>query len=212
MKPEERLAYEARVRTRQVVLAAAAGVLVMVAVLVQLPGAHVKVNEQTLGLITEHKRITQDIAGSVIARVGLARAGLDTVVAVRGGARARPARAAGLHGSGRVCRRRDHAVAAIGTAIASAHAADEFVSHGSQTYPEANALITKAWFVIPQVAGYLGVFMVAIALVLVSLARCESGCFPGSWAISGSSPASSRSFRWCRSRSSRRTGCWRSHT
>ena len=61
MQPEERLEYENRVRMRQVVLAGAAGVLVMLAVLVQLPGAHVKVNEETLGLITEHKRIAQDI-------------------------------------------------------------------------------------------------------------------------------------------------------
>ena len=70
------------------------------------------------------------------------------------------------------------AVAVVATAIASAHAADEFVSHGNQTWVEAHALISKAWFVIPEVAGYLGAFMVAISLVLVSLAAMRVGLLP----------------------------------
>jgi hypothetical protein len=68
--PEDRLAYESRVRTRQVVLAAAAGILVMAAVLVQLGGAHVKVNEQTLGLVTENKRFARDLIGSIASGLG----------------------------------------------------------------------------------------------------------------------------------------------
>ncbi|MBV8997733.1 MAG: hypothetical protein JO304_01650, partial [Solirubrobacterales bacterium] len=52
METEERLAYEARVRNRQAAIAAAAGILLMLAVIVQLGGAHVSVNEKTLGLIT----------------------------------------------------------------------------------------------------------------------------------------------------------------
>ena len=48
---EDRLAYESRVRTRQVALAAAAGILVMAAALLQIVGPHVSVNEQTLGLV-----------------------------------------------------------------------------------------------------------------------------------------------------------------
>jgi hypothetical protein len=69
-------------------------------------------------------------------------------------------------------------VAAVATAIASAHAATEFVAHGNQTWVEAHALISKAWFVIPEVIGYLGAFMVAIALVLVSLAAMRVGLLP----------------------------------
>ena len=58
MTPEERLAYEARVRTRQVVLAAAAGILLIWQWSSSWGDPHVKVNEETLGLVTENKRFT----------------------------------------------------------------------------------------------------------------------------------------------------------
>ncbi len=178
MQPEERLEYENRVRMRQVVLAGAAGVLVMLAVLVQLPGAHVKVNEETLGLITEHKRIAQDIAGSLISALGSLALGwtlwwLFEAARFRD-PRVRPA----FMGPVAFAAGAISAVAVVATAIASAHAADEFVSHGNQTWVEAHALISKAWFVIPEVAGYLGAFMVAISLVLVSLAAMRVGLLP----------------------------------
>ncbi|HTX08396.1 MAG TPA: hypothetical protein VME22_07280 [Solirubrobacteraceae bacterium] len=178
MQPEERLAYESRVRTRQVALAGAAGVLVMLAVLVQLPGPHVKVNEETLGLITEHKRIAQDIAGSVISALGSLALGW-TLWWLFEAARARDPRVRpAFMGPVAFVAGAITAVAAIGTAIASAHAASEFVSHGNQTWVEAHALVSKAWFVIPEVAGYLGAFMVAISLVLVSLAAMRVGLLP----------------------------------
>ena len=47
--------------------------LVMVAVLVQLGGPHVKVNEQTLGLVTEDKRFARDLIGAIRARSGRSR-------------------------------------------------------------------------------------------------------------------------------------------
>jgi hypothetical protein len=178
MQPEERLAYEDRVRMRQVVLAGAAGVLVMLAVLVQLPGAHVKVNEETLGLITEHKRIAQDIAGSLISALGSLALG-STLWWLFEAARARDPRVRpAFMGPVAFAAGAISAVAVVATAIASAHAADEFVGHGNQTWVEAHALITKAWFVIPEVAGYLGAFMVAISLVLVSLAAMRVGLLP----------------------------------
>ena len=82
MTPEERLAYEARVRTRQVVLAAAAGILLMVAVVIQLGGPHVKVNEQTLGLVTENKRFTRDLIGSIISAIGFLSLAVDARLSV----------------------------------------------------------------------------------------------------------------------------------
>jgi hypothetical protein len=48
MSPQERLDYEASVRNRQVALAAAAGILLMLAVVIQLGGAHVSISEKTL--------------------------------------------------------------------------------------------------------------------------------------------------------------------
>ena len=49
----------------------------MVAVVIQLGGPHVKVNEQTLGLVTENKRFTRDLIGSIISAHRLPRAGGD---------------------------------------------------------------------------------------------------------------------------------------
>ena len=71
MTTEDRLAYEARVRNRQAGVAAAAGILVMIGVVIQLGGPHVNVNEKTLGLITEHKRFTRDLLGSIATAFSL---------------------------------------------------------------------------------------------------------------------------------------------
>ena len=70
MSVEERLAYERRVGMRYAVIAALAGVLLVGAVAVQLGGAHAKVDEQTLGLITENKRLSRDITGSMLDALG----------------------------------------------------------------------------------------------------------------------------------------------
>ena len=56
MSAEAQLQYESRVRNRQAVIAIVAGVLVMAASIVGLIGPHAKVNELTLGLLTDHKR------------------------------------------------------------------------------------------------------------------------------------------------------------
>src|SRR5690349_13857657 len=71
MNTEERLAYESRVRNRQVALAGAAGILLILGVAIQLGGPHVNVSEKTLGLITEHKRFTRDLLGSVVTALSL---------------------------------------------------------------------------------------------------------------------------------------------
>jgi hypothetical protein len=178
MQPEERLAYEARVRTRQVILAGAAGVLVIVAVLVQLPGAHVKVNEQTLGLITEHKRFALDLVGSILSGLGSLALGW-TLAFLFGAARARaPQPRMSFMGTLSIAAGVTAAVAGIASAIASGHAADEFVSHGSQTWPEANAILHKAWVVIPELGVYLGALLIAVSLVAVSLSAMRVGLLP----------------------------------
>ena len=64
--PEEQLAYESRVRTRQTAVAVAAGVLLVVAAAVQLGGAHTKVDELTTDLIVANQRFPLDLIASVI--------------------------------------------------------------------------------------------------------------------------------------------------
>lgn len=178
MQPEERLAYEARVRPRQVALAAAAGALVIVAVLVQLPGAHVKVNEQTLGLITAHKRAALDLIGAVLSALGSVALGL-TLAYLWDATRARAPQARPSY-MGRVAIAAGiiAAVAGIGSSVASGVAASDFVNHGNQTWPEASHLLHRPWVVTPEIAVYLGALLIAVSLVLVSLNAMRVGLLP----------------------------------
>ncbi len=175
MNPEERVAYESRVRTRQIVLAAAAGVLVMAAVLVQLGGPHVKVNEQTLGLVTEAKRATRDLIGSIASALG-SFALAATLWFLWGSTTAR---------APNVKPRFTGILAVIGCVLSGVSVvayvanygiqAHHFVSHGSQTYPEANALLTKPSLVIPQITNDFGLLLIAVGYVMVSLSAMRVG-------------------------------------
>jgi Domain of unknown function (DUF4386) len=175
MTPDDRLAYESRVRTRQVVLAAAAGILLMVAVLIQIGGPHVNVNEQTLGLVTEDKRFARDLIGAIASGLGsLALAW--TLWYLWGSTRARePNAKPAFTGSVAIAGGVVSGVSVIWYVTAYGIQAHHFVSHGSQTYPEANALLTKPWLVIPQITNDLGLLLVAVALVLVSLNAMRVG-------------------------------------
>ena len=175
MTPEQRLDYEARVRTRQVVLAAAAGVLVMAAVLVQLGGPHVKVNEQTLGLVTENKRFTRDLLGSILSALGFFALAW-TLGYLWGCTRARepnvkPRFIGPLAVTGAVL----SGISVVAYVVAYGAQAHDFVNNGSQTYPQANALLTKPFLVVPQITNDFGLLLVAVGLVLVSLNAMRIG-------------------------------------
>lgn len=178
MQPEQILEYEARVRTRQVILAAAAGVLVIVAVLVQLPGAHVKVNEQTLGLITEHKRFALDLVGAILSALGSIALGLTMAYLFKAARAREPQIRPSFMGSIAIAAGVIAALAGLGSAIASGVAANDFVSQGNQTWPEANAILHRPWVVVPEIAVYLGALLVAVSLVLVSLNAMRTGLLP----------------------------------
>jgi hypothetical protein len=60
-------------------------------------------------------------------------------------------------------------------ALAFGHAAHDFVSQGSQTWPEANAVLSKWWVVAPQIGNYLGLLLLAVGIVLVSLNAMRVG-------------------------------------
>ena len=175
MTPEERLAYETRVRTRQVVLAAAAGILVMAAVVIQLGGPHVKVNEQTLGLVTENKRFTRDLIGSIVSAIGFGALAW-TLGYLWGCTRARdPNVKPSFTGIIAVVGCLLSAVSVVAYITNYGIQAHHFVNHGSQTYPEANALLTKTTLVIPQLTNDLGLLLTAVGLVLVSMSAMRVG-------------------------------------
>jgi hypothetical protein len=175
MKPEERVAYESRVRTRQVVLAAAAGVLVMAAVLIQLGGPHVKVNEQTLGLVTEAKRATRDLIGAIASALGSFALALTLWYLWGSTVSRQPNVKPRFIGILAVVGCVVSGVSVVAYVASYGIQAHHFVTHGSQTYPEANALLTKPALVIPQIGNDFGLLLVAVGLVMVSLNAMRVG-------------------------------------
>lgn len=173
--PQERLAYEARVRNRQTALAAAAGILLILGVAIQLGGSHVSINEKTLGLITEHKRFTRDLIGSIATALSVVAVGA-TLQYLWGAARARePSLRPSFMGRIALAGGIIEGISVVAYVIGFGSAANDFISHGSQTYPEAQALLGRGSMLVPQIGNYLGLFIVAVALVLVSLGAMRVG-------------------------------------
>jgi hypothetical protein len=175
MDTQQRLEYEARVKPRQAVIAGAAGVLVMLAVIIQLGGAHVSVTEKTLALITENKRATRDQLGSIAAFFSLLCLGW-TLLWLWGAARARdsnlkPWFMGWIALGGAVIQ----GIAVVVYAALFGHAGHEFVSSGNQTYPEANTLLTNGALVAAQIGNYFGELLLAVGFVMVSLNAMRVG-------------------------------------
>jgi len=174
MNANEQLLYESRVRMRQAGLAAGAAILLVAAAAVQLSGPHTKVNELTLDLITAHKRFPLDVIGAVINGLGLAALAATLVflfslararnqelrefvkwLAIAGGA------VAGLSG--------------IAYAIVIASKAKDFVSHGAQTYEQANHLTSSGGLLALPFLGQAAALLLAVGFVLTSLNAMRVG-------------------------------------
>lgn len=174
MTVDEQLLYESRVRMRQAVIAALAGILLVGAAALQLSGPHTKVNELTLDLITAHKRFPIDIIGAVINGIGLC-ALAATLVFLLGITRARNPEVkpwikwlalvggvlAGISG--------------VVYAIVIAGKADTFVSHGAQTYEQANHLTSSTGLLALPFIGQASALLLAVGFVLVALQAMRVG-------------------------------------
>jgi hypothetical protein len=175
MSPDEALLYESRVRSRQVAVAVAAGVCLILASVIQLSGPHTKVDELTLDLLVANQRFPLDLISSVvnaIASLGIAW----TLVFLFGAARARNPekvrpyiRIIALVGGGLA------ALAGVVYAIVVAIKVHEFATTGSQTYHEANQLTSGAGLLGLQLVGQAAALLVAVAFVLTSLQAMNQG-------------------------------------
>ena len=155
MSAEAQLQYEGRVRYRQAAIAIAAGVLVMVAAILGLIGPHAKVNELTLGLITDHKRGALDlIAGIVTAfcQVGVAA----TLVFLFRCSKARRPEAPSFLPIVAIAGGAITSVCAIVNPIVLHSKVDTFVSTGAQTYDEASRLTGGGLLLVCRSASSLG--------------------------------------------------------
>jgi hypothetical protein len=174
MAADQQLLYEARVRPRQAVIAGVAAAALLGASVVQLAGPHTNVNELTLGLITEHKRITIDLIGSVIQAVGsLALAA--TLVFLWGAIRARNPKLPRFLRILAIVGGVGAAVAGIASAVVIAIKANQFVTHGNQTYEEAHHLTSSAALVVPQIAVQASALLVAVSFVMICLQGMRVG-------------------------------------
>jgi hypothetical protein len=177
MSAEAQLEYEGRVRNRQAAIAIAAGVLVMAASIVGLIGPHAKVNELTLGLITDHKRGSLDlIAGILTAFCQVAVAA--TLVFLFRCSKARRPEAPGFMPIIAIAGGALTAVRAIVNPIVLHSKVNEFLSTGGQTYDEASRLTGGGVLLALQIGAQLGSLLLAVAVVLIALQSMRVGLLP----------------------------------
>jgi hypothetical protein len=174
MSPDDQLLYESRVRNRQAAVAVAAGVLLIVASVIQLSGPHTSVDELTTDLLIANRRFPLDLIASVVS--GFAYLGIAwTLVFLFGATRARNPQVrpfirlltmigGGLSG-----------VAGVAYGAIVAIKVHEFATTGSQTYDEATHLTGGAGLLGLQLAGQLAALLVAVSFVLVCMQAMRVG-------------------------------------
>jgi hypothetical protein len=174
MSADDRLLYEARVRPRVAVAAVAGGLLLMVAALLQLVGAHSSVNELTIGLITEHKRFPLDVIANVVQALGWAGVAI-TLYFLFESARARNPVLNKYFAWIAVGGATLIAVSGIASAITIAIKAHQFVTTGDQTYQQANHLTSGPLLAGLSYANLFGLLLGAVGFVLISLNAMRTG-------------------------------------
>jgi hypothetical protein len=177
MTPEDTLAYESHNRTRQTTIAAAAGALLLIAAITGLIGPHAKVSEQTLSLITQHKRASLSILSAVInavSEIGIAA----TLIYLWQCTRRRVETTLPIAPILAIVGVSLAVIGGVAYAFEISSKANEFVTTGAQTYDEANRLTGGVGLLVLQVLSQLGALLIAISFVLVSLQTMRVGLLP----------------------------------
>lgn len=174
MDVDERLLYESRVRPRQAVIAAVAAVALIAGAVCQLVGPHTKINELTLNLIFANKRVGLDIVATCLNAIGLSALAL-TLVFLFGAAKGRGAPTQSFVPGFALIGGIGGAVIGIVNEILIVTTAHKFVSNGLQTYQQANHLTSGTAFQIVPLLGLVCALLLAVSLVLTSLAAMRVG-------------------------------------
>jgi hypothetical protein len=177
MSAEAQLQYEGRVRERQAAIAVAAGLLVMAGAVVGLVGPHAKVNELTLGLITDHRRGYLDVIAGVLNALFQIATALTLVFLYRC-AKARRPEAPSVMVILAIAGGALSAICAIVNPIVLHAKVNTFVSTGAQTYDEASRLTGGSGLLALQVGAQVGSLMLALAVVLIALQSMRVGLLP----------------------------------
>jgi hypothetical protein len=174
MTPDERLLYETRVRPRQAIVAGLAALLLVCAAVVQVIGPQAKVSELTVQLILIDKRFPLDIIGGVLQSAGTL-ALVWTLVFLFDAAKFRrpemqPVTRAVVLAGGIVS-----AVGGVIYAVLLAVKAHQFVTHGVQTYQQANDLTKGASLPVLQTLDIAAQFALEVGLILIALNAMRVG-------------------------------------
>lgn len=170
----EQVRYEAGVRPRYAALALIAGVLLVAQAVIQYTGPHTTVSELTLDLITAHRRFPLDLIGSMLDCLGLIALAV-MLVWIHAIARARNPQIRDfirwLTLIGAVL----SGIMAIAYAVFISVKANQFVSHGDQSYLQANALTKGGVITILPILAQLGSLMLTAGFIWTALNATRIG-------------------------------------
>ena len=168
------VSYELKQRPRVAVLSAAAGVLLFAGAAVQAAGPQAKVQELTVQLLVTNKRGSLEIIGALVNGLGLLALGAVLAFLFKAVKARRPESAQALW-----------IVAIVGAVLAAiggiaygvviTDKAHQFATHGAQTYPQANHLMSASALAVFQIMDYAGELLLAVAFVLVSMQAMRVG-------------------------------------
>src|SRR5579884_4182812 len=174
MAVSDPVAQEVRLRPRYAALAGLGGVALVAAAAMQAAGPQPKVSELTIELITYSRRAGLTIAGAIFNGLGLVILAITLTFLLTATRTRRP----GTSQASRITALVGGILAAVGSVaygVEISSKAHQFVTHGEQTYVQANSLISGGALAGLQYAGLLGSLLLAIAFVLVSLGAMRVG-------------------------------------
>jgi hypothetical protein len=168
------VSHETRLRPRFAVIAALGGVCLFAAAALQATGPQAKVSELTVQLLVTNKRGSLEVIGTVINGLGLL--GLAATLAfLFTAARSRKPGMSQAMWYTAIAGGVLAAVGGIAYGIAITSKAQDFATHGAQTYPQANALLSGGAVAALQYAGLVGSLLLAISFVLIALNAMRVG-------------------------------------
>jgi hypothetical protein len=177
--PSEQAAQDSRLRPRYAVIAFAAGILVVISLLIQEVGYHNSLTEETVQLLTIHKRFPLDIIGAVADSTGLLLLGyalwwLNSISLARDPRISPLSRWLVLLGAPLM------SVLEVVSIVLYSIKANAFVSGGNLGYPASYQLIHPISLVlgICSLAEELGALLLAAGFIWTSLNAMRVGLLP----------------------------------
>jgi hypothetical protein len=170
----DQVRYETSVRKRYAAIGFAAAVLIVVSQLIQLSGPKADVTELTLNLIVASLRTTRNIIAAVLQGIGLVGLGVLLIWMHR----IAKARNPEMRPFPRYLASVGFAIDALATiilTILTGIKAHTFVTTGTQSYPEANHLVSGGPLLILSLLQELGALLLAIGFVLIALNMMRVG-------------------------------------